>query len=55
METPADAVPIEILDDAKPVAPGSSLDGSTEIAESSAWLSGVHGIALSMLSGLEQS
>ena len=55
MESPPDAVAIEILDDAEPVAAGSPLDRPTEITESSAWLSGVHGVALSMLRGLEQS
>ncbi len=54
MESPPDAVAIEILDDAKPVAACSPLDRPTEITESSAWLSSVHGVALSMLGGLEQ-
>jgi hypothetical protein len=55
MESPPDAVAIEILDDAKPVAACSLLDRATEITESSAWLSGAHGVALRMLCGLEQS
>jgi hypothetical protein len=55
MEPAADAVPIKILNDPKPVVPRSLLDSSTQIAESSAWLSGLHGIALSMLCRLEQS
>ena len=55
MESPPDAVAIEILDDAKPMVPCSPLDRPTEITKSSAWLSGVHGVALSMLCGLEQS
>src|ERR1700677_2224809 len=55
MESPPDAVAVEILDDAKPVTACSPLDRPTEITQSSAWLSGVHGIALSMLGGLEQS
>ena len=55
MESAADAVAVEILNDTKPVTPCSPLDRPTEVTESSAWLSGVHGVALSMLSGLEQS
>jgi hypothetical protein len=55
MESAPDAVAIEILDNAKPMAACSPLDRPTEIMESSAWLSGVHGIVLRMLCGLEQS
>jgi hypothetical protein len=55
MESPPDAVAIEILDDAKPVAACSLLDRPTYITELSAWLSSVHGVALSMLRGVEQS
>ena len=55
MESPPDAVAVEILDDAKPVAACSPLDRPTDITESSAWLSGVHGVALSILCCLEQS
>jgi hypothetical protein len=54
MESPPDPVPIEILDDAKPVAACPPLDRPSEVTESSAWLSGDHGVALSMLGGLEQ-
>jgi hypothetical protein len=55
VESPPDAVAIEILDDTKPVATCSPLDRPTYITESSTWLSGVHGVALSMLGCLEQS
>jgi hypothetical protein len=55
MESPPDAVAIEILDDAEPVAACSLLDRPTQITESSAWLSGIHGVALGMFCGLEQS
>ena len=55
MESTPDPVAIEILDDAKPVTACSPLDRPTQITESSAWLSGVHGVALSKLCSLEQS
>jgi hypothetical protein len=55
MESPPDAVAIEILDDAKSVTACSLLDRPTKITEPSAWLSGAHSIALSKLGGLEQS
>ena len=55
MESPPDAVAVEILDDAKPVAACSPLDRPTYITKSSAWLRGVHGVALSTLCCLEQS
>ena len=38
----------QILDDTKPVEACSLLNRQTEITESSAWLSGVHSVALSM-------
>ncbi len=55
MESTPDPVAIEILDDAKPVTACSPLDRPAQITESSAWPSGVHGIALSKLCSLEQS
>jgi hypothetical protein len=54
MESPPDAVAIEILDDTKPVAACSPLDRPTEITKPSARLSGVHGVALRIRGGLEQ-
>jgi hypothetical protein len=55
MESPPNAVAIEILDDAKPVTARSLLDRPTKITEPCAWLSGVHSIALSKFGGSEQS
>ncbi len=55
MESPPDTVAMEILDDAKPMAACPFLDRPAEITESSARLSGVHGVTLSVLRGLEQS
>ena len=54
MESPPDAVAIEILNDTKSVPACSPLDRPAKITEPSAWLSGVHCIALSKLGGLEQ-
>ncbi len=55
MESPPDAVAIEILDYVETVAARSPLDRSAQITKSSAGLSGVHGIALSKLCRLQKS
>jgi hypothetical protein len=54
MESAPDAVSIEVLDNAKSVAACSLLDRPAKITESSAGLSGIHGVTLSVLRGLEQ-
>src|ERR1700729_2118333 len=46
MEAPPYSVTTEVLDHAKPVPARSALDGSTEVTESGAWLSCVHGVTL---------
>ncbi len=54
VEPAPDAVPVEILDDAKTMAASSPLDRSAQIAEPGSGLSGVHCINLSELSRPEK-
>src|ERR1019366_2838726 len=55
MESKANTVTIEVLDNAKPVSACYPLDRSTQVTESSSWLSRVHGVALRELGCLQES